>query len=168
VTQPERLLLAHVGDGRDLRLAANGAEELDLAAVLEELLEGGMGVEVILDDARAGADDDDDLLDPGGDRLLDRVLDDRPVDERQDLLRDGFRRGQEPGPVAGGRQDRLADARCDRSVPPKVGSQRRGSVLPDGWTDALTRRPVYRWVGGRPFGTIGTIAVRWFGACGAP
>jgi hypothetical protein len=73
---------------------------------------------VLLDDARTRADHDDDLLDARGDGFLDRVLDDRPVDEGQDLLGNGLGCRQESGPVAGGREDRLADARVDAKVPP--------------------------------------------------
>ena len=50
-----------------------------------------------------------DLLDAGRDRLLDGVLDDRLVDERQHLL--GLRLGgrQEPCPPAGGREHCFAN-----------------------------------------------------------
>ena len=47
---------------------------------------------------------------PGGDRLLDRVLDDRLVDERQHLLGLRLGGGQEPGAPAGGGEDGFADA----------------------------------------------------------
>ena len=56
------------------------------------------------------AGDDDDLLDAGRDRLLDAVLDDRLVDERQHLLGLRLGRGQEPCAPAGGRKDCFADA----------------------------------------------------------
>jgi hypothetical protein len=85
--------------------------------VLELVVE----VEVILDRALLAAGDDDDLLDAGRDRLLDGVLDDRLVDQRQHLLRLRLRGGQEASAPAGGREDSLADAhRTSR------GSEERG------------------------------------------
>ena len=50
------------------------------------------------------AGDEDEMLDAGFARLVDRVLDQRPVDDRQHLL--GHRLGgrQEPGAEAGDRE----------------------------------------------------------------
>ena len=54
--------------------------------------------------------DDDDLLDARGDRLLDAVLDDRLVDQRQHLFGLRLRRGKEAGAPSGGRKNGFADA----------------------------------------------------------
>jgi hypothetical protein len=79
------------------------AEHLDVALLLEQPLELVRGVEVVLDRPLLARGDDDDLLDAGRDGLLDGVLDDRLVDERQHLLRLRLGRGQEAGapPAAG-------------------------------------------------------------------
>ena len=66
------------------------AEHLDVAARLQELLELQVQVEVIFDRPLLAAGDDDDLLDAGRDRLLDGVLDDRFVNEREHLLGQGL------------------------------------------------------------------------------
>ena len=77
---------------------------------LEQVLELEAVVEVVLDGALLAAGHDDDLLDAGRDGLLDRVLDDRLVDERQHLLRLRLGGWQEPRPPAGSREDGLANA----------------------------------------------------------
>jgi hypothetical protein len=64
---------------------------------------------VVLDGALTGGRDDDDLGDAGGRGLLDGVLDDRLVDERQRLFRKDFRRGEEARAVASGEDDGFAD-----------------------------------------------------------
>ncbi len=60
-----------------------------------------LAVEVILDDAFVAAGDEDEMLDAGLARLVDDVLDQRPVDHRQHLLRHGLGRGQKPGAKPG-------------------------------------------------------------------
>ena len=58
---------------------------------------------MIFDGVLAAAGDEDDVLDAGRDGLLDAVLDDRLVDERQHLLglRLGGRQERVPRPAAG-------------------------------------------------------------------
>ena len=110
VAEAELLLLADVGDLRQVADLADLAEHLDVALLLEQVLELVGQVEVVLDGALLAGGDDDDLLDPGGDGLLDRVLDDRLVDQRQHLL--GLRLGgrQEACAPPGGGEDSLANA----------------------------------------------------------
>ena len=86
-----------------------------LAARLEEGLELDGDVEVILDRVLAAAGDEDDVVDAGRDRLLDAVLDDRLVDERQHLLRLRLGGGQEAGAEAGGGEHGFADHRAASS-----------------------------------------------------
>ena len=71
---------------------------------------------MILDGVLAAAGDQDDVVDAGGDRLLDAVLDDRLVDERQHLFRLGLGGGKEPGPQTGGREHGFANGRHGRIV----------------------------------------------------
>ena len=62
-------------------------EQFRLAARFEKGLELDRDVEVILDRVLAPAGHEDDVRDAGGHRLLDAVLNDRLVDERQHLFR---------------------------------------------------------------------------------
>ena len=110
VAEAQLLLLPDVGDLGEVADVADLAELLDLPLLLEEALELERQVEVILDRPLLAGGDDDHLLDAGGDRLFDRVLDDRLVDEGQHLLGLCLRRGQEPGAPAGRREHRFSDA----------------------------------------------------------
>ena len=64
-------------------------------------------VEVILDRALVAAGDEDHVGDAGRRRLLDRVLDQRLVDDRQHLLRARLGDRQEAAAEAGDREIRL-------------------------------------------------------------
>jgi hypothetical protein len=82
------LLLAgvdHVARGRHVALEDGELGLLALALERVEQLEGA--VEMVLDDRLAAAGDEHELLDARGRGLLQRVLDDRPVDDGQHLLR---------------------------------------------------------------------------------
>jgi hypothetical protein len=63
---------------------------------------------VVLDGALVAAGDQDGLLEPGGHRLLDHVLDDGLVHQRQHFLGLRFGGGQEAGAESGGGEDGLA------------------------------------------------------------
>src|SRR5207245_4972513 len=102
--------LDHPGDVPDL------LEEIALAFLLEEVLELGCQVEMILDRALAASRDEDDLREPGVDRLLHHVLDRRDVDDRQHLLRNGLGGGQEARAEPRGRDDRLPRSHEVRSL----------------------------------------------------
>src|SRR3546814_6890355 len=62
---------------------------------------------MVLDRGLAAAGDEDQLLDPGVARLVDRILDERLVDDRQHFLRHRLGGRQEPGPEATDGEDRL-------------------------------------------------------------
>src|SRR5207302_2463469 len=66
-------------------------------------------VEVILDRALVATCDEDHVGDAGGRGLLDRVLDQRFVDDRQHFLRARFRNRQEAGAKAGDGEYRFSD-----------------------------------------------------------
>ena len=135
VAEAERLALADVGEVDQVRDLADLGELLALAARLEKRLELDRDVEVILDRVLAAAGDEDDVVDAGGDRFLDAVLDDRLVDERQHLLRLRLGGRQEPGAEAGGGEDGFADdwsPRAHRSRGLRGGANiewTRGSML---------------------------------------
>jgi hypothetical protein len=106
--------LGHVGDVPDqLQLVL-------VALVGEQLLELHRAVEVVLDGLLAPAGDDQDVLDPGPDRLLDHVLDRWLVDQREHLLGQGLGRREETGPQPGRWDDGLSylhDSSPDLAVP---------------------------------------------------
>ena len=110
MAQAQLLLLPHVGDLGEVADVADLAQHLDLTALLEQVLELVVEIEVVLDRALLAGGDDDHLLDAGRDGLLDRVLDHGPVDEREHLLRLRLRGGEEAGAPAGGGEDSLANA----------------------------------------------------------
>src|SRR5581483_3711718 len=101
----ERLLLPQVGDRRQVGDRLDLRQLLPLAALLEVELELHRRVEVVLDGPLAPPRHDADPVEPGGDGLLDDVLDHRLVDQGQHLLRLGLGGRQEAGAEAGGRED---------------------------------------------------------------
>ena len=110
VAETKLLLLADVGDLGEVADVADAPEHLDIAALLEQVLELVRHVEVVLDRPLLARGHDDDLFDAGGDGLLDRVLDDRFVDEREHLLGLRLRGRQEASAPSGGREDGFADS----------------------------------------------------------
>ena len=80
-----------------------------LAALAQRRLQLELAVEVILDRALVAAGDEDEMLDTGLARLVDHVLDQRPVDHRQHFLRNGLGGGEEAGTEAGDGEYGLAD-----------------------------------------------------------
>ena len=83
-------------------------ERVVLLALEQRHLQLELAVEMVLDDALVAAGDEDEMLDAGLAGLVDDVLDQRPVDHRQHLLRHGLGRRQEPGAEAGHGENRLA------------------------------------------------------------
>ena len=109
VTEAEGFFLAHVGDADEIRDSPDDVELLALVFLLEEVFELEGNVEVIFDSALAPPGHDDDVGDARADRLLDDVLNERFVDQRQHLFGLGLGGGKEPGPQARGRKNCLAN-----------------------------------------------------------
>ena len=111
MAEAERRLLA-----REARLAGVGQVGVQrlqlrfLAALGEGALELELAVEMVLDHALVAAGDEDEVLDAGGARLVDHVLDDGAVDDGQHLLRHRLGGGQEAGAEASHGKDGFADA----------------------------------------------------------
>jgi hypothetical protein len=78
-------------------------------ALRERMFELELAVEMVLDDGLVAAGDEDEMLDAGLARLVDHMLDQRPVDHRQHLLRHGLGGRQEPGAQPGEWKDRFAN-----------------------------------------------------------
>ena len=110
VAEAERRLLAgEAGLAGRRQVALQRLVVLGLAALLQRRVELEGDVEMVLDHRLVAAGDEDEMLDAGLARLVDHVLDDRPVDDGQHLLRHGLGGGQEAGAEAGDGQDGLAD-----------------------------------------------------------
>ena len=109
VAEAERLLLANGDD-----LAKAGPRRLERREALAGLahrrfkLEGH--IEIIDQGILAATGDEDHLLDPRLARFVDRILDQRPVDDRDQLLGDALGGRQQARAETGDREDRLADA----------------------------------------------------------
>ena len=133
MAEAERRLLA--GEARlagRRQLAQKLLELLGLAAFGQRALELELAVEMVLDDALVAAGDEDEMLDAGRARLVDHMLDHRPVDDRQHLLGHGLGGGQKAGAEARYRKYGLANASGGRHAvrsssrdKPKCGSRKR-------------------------------------------
>jgi len=109
VSEAERLLLSHIGDVHHGRNLTSQFQQFCLAALLETPLQLGAHVEMILDRRLAAAGDNDDLVDAGGQRLFDAVLDQRLVHQGEHLLGDGLGCRQETCAKTGSRKDCLVN-----------------------------------------------------------
>src|SRR5207253_4777948 len=102
VTEAERLLLA--GDAGRPGLRQILREQVEVGTFLS-LPQGHfqleLAVEMVLDHALVAAGDENEMLDAGLARLVDDVLDQRPVDHRQHFLGHGFGGGEEAGAEPG-------------------------------------------------------------------
>ena len=118
-----RVKLVVPGSGQVLRQQPR--DRRVLLALAQRALELELAVEMVLDHALVAAGDEDEMLDAGLARLVDDVLDQRPVDHRQHLLRHGLGGGQEAGAEPGDREngfaDRFHDVADTVSVLPKSG-----------------------------------------------
>ena len=66
-------------------------------------------IEIVLKRAFATRGDKDEFLDPGRPRLVDRILDQRPVNQRHDFFGDRLRCRQEPGAKTCNRKNRFGN-----------------------------------------------------------
>ena len=101
-----RVKLVVPGPGRS---RASSSSSAFLLALGQRQLELELAVEMVLDHALVAAGDEDEMLDAGLARLVDDVLDQRPVDDRQHFLRHGLGGGQEAGAEPGDRENGFAD-----------------------------------------------------------
>ena len=110
VAEPERRLLAGEARGAGAGQVARQQLEVGLLAALDQReLELELAVEMVLDHALVAAGDEDEMLDAGLARLVDHVLDQRPVDHGQHLLGHRLGGGKEARAEAGDRKNRFAD-----------------------------------------------------------
>ena len=121
VAEALRLLLAEEEHIRHVRDLADDPRVVRLAVQDQPLLEVGGVIEIVFDRAFAAVGDDQDLLDAGGDRFLDDVLDDGLVNQGQHLLGDALRVGQQSRPESCGRNDGFSDFHALLLPPPGKG-----------------------------------------------
>ncbi len=93
--EAERLLLTHVSDVDHVGDMADDLEKVSLFSLLEHLFQFVTHIEVVFNGLLAAPSDDDDLVASGGNRLLDAVLNDGFVHQRQHFLGLGLGGGQE-------------------------------------------------------------------------
>ena len=108
VTEAERDLLAH-GDDVARRRAGCVEDRHILAAFAHGRFQFESDIEMFDDGGLAPSGDEDDLLDPRLARFVDRILDQWPVHDRQQFLRDCLGGGQEAGAQPGNGKDGFAD-----------------------------------------------------------
>ena len=110
VPEAERHLLARKAGLSRLRLHALELGQFGvLSALGERVVEFELNVEMILDDALVAAGHEDELLDAGFPGLVDHVLDDGLVHDRQHLLGERLGGWQEPRSKPRNRENRLSD-----------------------------------------------------------
>ncbi len=110
VAEAERRLLA--GEARRAgrrQVGHQGRVGAVLAAALQRVLEFVGRIEMVLDDALVAAGDEDEMLDARLARLVDDVLQDGTIDDRQHLLGDGLGRRQKAGAEAGDGENGFAN-----------------------------------------------------------
>ena len=108
VAQALRLLLAHIEDVGQVGGPAH-LHQLRLLPRLEQAgLQLGVVVKIVVHGRLGPVGDDQDVLDAGGHRLLDDILDHRLVHHGEHLLGDGLGGGEHPGAQPGGGDDGLA------------------------------------------------------------
>ena len=110
MAEAQRGLLSGIGDLPGLGQARfELGEQLGLAAFEEGGFEFESTVEMVVDRALGAARDKKELLDPGRLGLLDSVVNERLVDDRQHFFRHCLGRRQKPGAQPGNRENSLAD-----------------------------------------------------------
>ena len=109
VAQPPRLVLDRRRQIDAGRQRPQAVEQRRLAAAGKGGVEGRVRAEVVFQHPLAGAADQHDLRQARRDRLFDAVLDDRLVDDGQQLLGQHRRGRQDAGPEARGGEDGLAN-----------------------------------------------------------
>ena len=111
MAKAERHLLA--GETRRAgcwEILPQGGKLLELAALLQRLLKLIGDVEMILDHCLVAAGDEDEMLDSGLSRLIHDMLKDRPIDDGEHLLGDGFGGRKKARAQTGDRKNSLAYA----------------------------------------------------------
>lgn len=105
----EWLVLGKIVKASERGRPLNVQEHLGVARRAQRAFEPSAVAKVLLDRFLAVGDHKDDIRDPGGNRLLNRVLDERLVDYRQHLFGDSFRCWEHAGTKTRRKDDGLCD-----------------------------------------------------------
>src|SRR5262249_27199258 len=117
MAKAERGLLAGISHLARLRQPAlQFLEPVGLSAIAQSGFELDGAVEMIIDRALPPAGNKEELLDPGCLRLLDRIMDERLVNDRQHFLWHRLGRGQETRSQPGYREDSFADRSVHKTL----------------------------------------------------
>ena len=116
VPEPERLLLAHVGNVHHVGNGAHQVQQIRLAALFQDLLEFEGDVKVVLDGVFAPPGDNNEVFEPRIDGFLNCILYDGLVYQRQHFFGLRFRCRQKPRSQARSGENRSPDFR--RVLPP--------------------------------------------------
>ncbi len=81
-----------------------------LAALRKRIVELELDIEMVFDDRLVAAGHEDEMLDAGLARLIDHILNDRPVDDRQHFLGNGLGGREKPCAKTCDRKNRLANS----------------------------------------------------------
>ncbi len=107
MSKAERIFLADITKGHQVRNALDIGKQLVLALCLEIFLELESHVEVVLDGALAPARNQHDIFDARGNGLLHDILDKRLINKRQHFLGRCLGRRQKTGAKSGSRKNRF-------------------------------------------------------------
>ena len=133
VAETERGLLPRIGDLPGLgQPRFELGEQIGLAALEQRGFELEGAVEMIVDRALAAARDKEELLDAGRLGLLDGIMNERLVDDRQHLLGHRLGRRQKAGAQPGDRENGLADRLVHEPLDCGPGGRRHCALLPQG------------------------------------
>ena len=130
MAQPERLRLPDGVDLHEVGQPNDLGQLVVLALGGERGLELGRAVEVVGQRLLAACRHEQHVGNAGGHAFLDDVLDRRPVDDRDGLLRDGLGRGQEPRAQPSHRQDGRADGSISHARSSSASSHARPEPRP--------------------------------------
>src|SRR5438552_4382369 len=113
MAEPERALLAGIGDPAGCRDdSVELVQEIVLAPLAERHFKLGGGIEMVFDGVLRAAGHEIAFLNAGGRCFLERVLDQRLIDNRQHLFGHGLCHRQKTGAEPRHRKHRLAYAFC--------------------------------------------------------
>ena len=110
MTKAERLFLTHIGDMDQVRNLTHDLEQIRLPPLLQHFLELIADIEMVLDRLFTAPSHDDDLIAASRDSLLDSVLDNRFVDQRQHFFRLRLGGWEKSGAQASGGKNSLANS----------------------------------------------------------
>ena len=110
MAQPQGFMLADIGDCPAFHIGvAQDLQQRGLAAVAQGIFQIGGVVEIILQRSFPPRGHENEILDPGGARLVDCILDQGLIHQSHDFLGNGFCGGQKAGAQPCNRENGLGN-----------------------------------------------------------